>query len=364
VNEPDPTTSKPVLAHDEFLRWRAPRCGDANPSELTNDLWTWLVRTRLNAWQANQAWSGTPSTEAGPMWCFDRFGMSSTALPDGRTVHIAGEHEDHYDPDFHIYNDVVIVGPDRSVRILGYPRDVFPPTDFHTATLLPGRIVLIGSLGHPAERLVGQTQVLELDLETFAIRRIATRGDAPGWIHRHQAEADGAAVVIRGGEVYDGKNLWDNVDTWQLDASSWTWQRLTQRAWRQWAFIRADRRPNHLWSLRQALWYRGVGWYDDLARETARLAEALGAAPALDLVADLYRPDADAVALPSSAPDEHNVFRVVIDGVTVRFTEDQFPVQVCVEGILPDATIDALQRSVLDKLQRLHGAEWTLLPMG
>ena len=44
----------------------------------------------------------------GPVWCFSRFGTSLTELPDGRFVQIGGEHEDFYDPDFCIYNDVTV----------------------------------------------------------------------------------------------------------------------------------------------------------------------------------------------------------------------------------------------------------------
>ena len=97
--------------------------------------------------------------DAGPGRCFDRFGQSSNQLPDGRVVCIAGEHEDSYDPDFYIYNDVVIQQPDGRIDIFGYPREVFPPTDFHTATLVGNRIVLIGSLGYPDERRPGETPV-------------------------------------------------------------------------------------------------------------------------------------------------------------------------------------------------------------
>ena len=70
------------------------------------------------------------------MWCFDRFGTSKTALEDGRTVHIGGEHEDFYDPDFHIYNDVIVVSSSGQVAIYGYPLEAFPPIDFHSATLV------------------------------------------------------------------------------------------------------------------------------------------------------------------------------------------------------------------------------------
>jgi hypothetical protein len=38
------------------------------------------------------------------------------------------------------------------VDICGYPQDVFPPTDFHTATLLEDAILLIGAAGYTAKR--------------------------------------------------------------------------------------------------------------------------------------------------------------------------------------------------------------------
>lgn len=37
-----------------------------------------------------------------PIWCNQRFGRSKTKLKDGSIIYIGGEHEDSYDPDFHI----------------------------------------------------------------------------------------------------------------------------------------------------------------------------------------------------------------------------------------------------------------------
>ena len=122
-----------------FVKWRTPSFGSANPERMNNPVWEWLVRSKLSAYQATQRLRGPSALKAGPGWCFDRFGQSSTKLPDGRVVLIAGEHEDAYDPDFYIYNDVVVQHPDGSLDIYGYPRDEFPPTDFHSATLVSNR---------------------------------------------------------------------------------------------------------------------------------------------------------------------------------------------------------------------------------
>ena len=110
----------------------------------------------MNAWSAGQHYADVKVRS--PVWCAQRFGQSITFLEDGRVVQVGGEHEDSYDPDFCIYNDV-FVHEGEAIRIHGYPEDVFPPTDFHTATLLGREIVLIGSLGYVGTRKLGVTPV-------------------------------------------------------------------------------------------------------------------------------------------------------------------------------------------------------------
>src|SRR5687768_8520606 len=101
----------PEVTREVFLEWRSPRFGRSNPERMNNPFWEWMVRTRLNAYWANQKLEGPDSTKAGPVWCFERYGQSSTKLPDGCEALIGGEHEDFYDPDFYIYNDVVVWHP-------------------------------------------------------------------------------------------------------------------------------------------------------------------------------------------------------------------------------------------------------------
>ena len=86
---------------------------------------------------------------------------------------IAGEHEDYYDPDFCIYNDVVVLGLDGSVEIYGYPKDVFPPTDFHTATLVGDRVIVIGRLGYMGSDIPARRRCIALDLATLSNRGAA-----------------------------------------------------------------------------------------------------------------------------------------------------------------------------------------------
>jgi len=164
-----------------------------------------------------------------PFWSWQRFGRTSTALPDGRVIHIAGEHEDGYDPDFCVYNDVFVHDTDGTIRIFGYPESVFPPTDFHTASLIDGHIYVIGSLGYPGARRHGETPVYRLSTDTFHIERLDARGDAPGWLYAHRAilcsaheiRVSGGKIVSRVGE---DETHADNERSFVLDTRLLLWR--------------------------------------------------------------------------------------------------------------------------------------------
>ncbi len=149
--------------------------------------WNAMVRSREPAYAARNRFGDGDHCSGAPVWCFQRFGRTLTALADGRYVEIAGEHEDFYDPDFCIYNDVVVYHGDGTFTLYGYPAEVFPPTDFHTATLVGTSIYLIGSLGYQGQRRPGETPVRRLDCGSWRIEPVATRGTPPGWISRHTA---------------------------------------------------------------------------------------------------------------------------------------------------------------------------------
>lgn len=216
---------------------------------MNNPLWEWLVRTRISASAAEDQFSYPEPFRfsenfLGPPWCFDRIGQSVTPLPDGRVVLIAGEHEDGYDPCFNIYNDVAVYHPDGSLDIFGYPKEVFSPTDFHSATLVGDRIVVIGNLGYGKNRKEGETQVAELDIANWSIRMITTSGQSPGWIHKHVANIsnDGRSIVLCGGlidaPIEAGKHrpLMENPNQWELSLESWTWCQTTHDMWERYAF--------------------------------------------------------------------------------------------------------------------------------
>ena len=142
---------------------------------------------------------------------------------------IGGEHEDHYDPDFCIYNDVFVHGADGSIEILGYPEAVFPPTDFHTATLIDDAIYIIGSLGYWGRRDYGRAPVYRLDTRTWRIDRLEPSGTGPGWIHRHCATRTGdRGILVTGGEVLtlegDEERSSDNARAFLFDTVDLVWR--------------------------------------------------------------------------------------------------------------------------------------------
>ena len=346
-----------------FRQWQSPRFGRSNPERMSNPVWEWLVRSGISAWSANEHFKGRSAFEAGPGWCFSRFGQSSTQLPDGRTVLIAGEHEDHYDPDFYIYNDVVVRDPAGGITIYGYPREAFPPTDFHSGTLVGNRIIIIGSLGYPDDRRPGDTPVMALDLETFAVSSVVTSGTSPGWIHSHCADLaeDGSSILIRQGKLDRGigEPLVENIDDWRLNFSDWRWERLTERQWQRWEVKRKDGKLYHLREIQMASRTRDLSIHDIFREEMERLTQACGQPPDLDLAAVLYRPDLPHEMLPE-VEDEYGVFRIRVDGIVVRYVEEMRSIQMTVEGDLPQTTIDSLTSDVLGKMSTLEHAPCAL----
>jgi hypothetical protein len=212
-----------------------------HPERVENELWEQAIREGWSGYHLGEhlgierepsefrhkfSYSTYRDTTPGPFWSWQRFGRTSTPLPDGRVIHVAGEHEDSYDADFCIYNDVIIEYPDGRWEFYLYPKDVLPPTDFHTATLVGDQVLLIGSLGYGDLRRPGETQVLKLDTRTLRIEPVATAGDRPGWISRHIAERLGeAAVLVVGGSVQTPEDYEPNTGIFELDLATMIWRR-------------------------------------------------------------------------------------------------------------------------------------------
>jgi len=351
------------VTRDLYLVWRSPRIGQGSPHRLTNAVWSWLARaSELSGYQANQHFEGPSSLLVGPAWCCQRFGQSRTTLADGRTVRIAGEHEDHYDPDFFIYNDVIVEDGSGGIQIYGYPYDVFEPTDFHSATLVSDDVVVIGNLSYAERRRPAETPVVRLDTRTFQMHSVKTEGTPPGWLHGHEATVseDGRAIVVSGGKLsieQDGqRTLIDSPDDWSLDVQSFRWTRLTERRWEQWELRREDGRGNELWRLDMAL--RFSGKHDRLDRSLFKgLGDPRAVLEKRPLHESRYSPPVPHDKLPDSE-DFPLVLRRIVEGVVVRYVEESFDVSIVVEGTLPREIVDTIVDDACRKLGALEGIRY------
>jgi hypothetical protein len=200
------------------------------------------LKSGYGPYRARNLFNVPRNREDGPIWTFERYGRTQTELPDGRVVCIGGEHEDYYDPDFY---DVVVFQPDGEIEIYGYPREVFPPTDFHTATLLEDRIIVVGCLGNANDRQPGFTPVYLVDTRSYRISELITSGMAPGWIYEHAAEVSTEDIIhIRGGQIVAVKNgkqrSTRNNEEFSLNLKTGVWTRTTNRNWPQWSIAQED----------------------------------------------------------------------------------------------------------------------------
>jgi hypothetical protein len=294
--------------------------------------WEWMIQRSLGdaglpkndrvpgPHQAREFFGVEQKDEDGPIWTFDRMGASRNRLPDGRIVYIGGEHEDFYDPDFCIYNDVVVLKPANEIQIYGYPKEVFPPTDFHTATLVHDRIVVIGTVGYQGTRRLGHTPVYALDLATYRISEVKTSGDMPGWISEHRASLDMKGVIkVRRGRVLHfsrGKERFrPNYEDYALDTKTWVWNRLTNRNWREFsirqekgAFI-GDGEPKP-----EALFPRGIE-HDVMPHKKDESA------------------------------------RIIVEGVPVSLTIDIARIRVLIEGDMPEVAAGRLAEAIRERTE-------------
>lgn len=217
------------ITADEYRSGSRPRFGTSNPELMHIPCWHEMVRTGISAYAAKKQFGDT-EFKRDPLWCFDRFGMSLTELPDGCFVQIGGEHEDYYDPDFCIFNDIVIHQRSGEFQIMGYPQEVFPPTDFHSATYVDGFIYIMGSLGYAGSRKFCTTPVYRLNWSTWEIEGVPSSGDNPGWIYGHKARLVAPHIIaVFGGkicvEIAGEEQVTENQQEFRLNLESMEWTR-------------------------------------------------------------------------------------------------------------------------------------------
>jgi hypothetical protein len=127
-----------------------------NPEVVTSPYYESLIRMKMGAYSARTffiKYFNTPESKltdyqlylsqcSEPFWTFSRVGKSITKLSDGREIHIGGEHEDYYDPDFCIYNDVICMNTDIN-DVICMNTDDFLPLIFIPPRLLDTSFMLL-----------------------------------------------------------------------------------------------------------------------------------------------------------------------------------------------------------------------------
>jgi ankyrin repeat protein len=142
------------VSKSEYVSGMRPRFGRSNPEIMDIAFWRAMVRAGISAYEAKVQYDDAENMDDAA-WCFSRYGMSFTELPDGRFVQIGGEREDFYDPDFYIYNDVTVHQPSGGSRLWAtrgrsFPRQTFipPPMSMVSSISLAAWVITgRGSLG-------------------------------------------------------------------------------------------------------------------------------------------------------------------------------------------------------------------------
>ncbi|MFZ6641403.1 ankyrin repeat domain-containing protein [Undibacterium sp. TC4M20W] len=217
----------PQVSKTDYLAARYREFGTGNAVKTNKPFWLAMIRSGASAWRASETFHDDGSHDDNIIWCYERYGRTTSILPDGRIIEIGGEHEDFYDPDFCIYNDVTVFEKSGDINIYSYAREIFPPTDFHTATLVDDAIFIIGRLGYQDARIAGHTAVYKLDTKSLKISPFDTQGDDPGFISRHKARLKNDKIFVSGGKqivIIDGKEDYiANTKNYQLCLKTAVW---------------------------------------------------------------------------------------------------------------------------------------------
>lgn len=323
-----------------------------NPTDLTNPYWQWVVRYDLSADDIGEIFD-LDTYEISPLWCAERLGQSRTLLDDGREILIGGEWEDGYDPQFAIYNDVIVKHVNGDIEIFGYPRHIFAPTDFHTATLVGDDIWIIGSAGYPDERDFSQTSVYKLNIHTYKIEKVETR-NSMGWVCRHSATFKDNQIIVTGGEILQAENLpmRENFDDWALNLKTLIWKNISKKNWQCFYVGRKDGNCLLLDDYRTLISYQDKPDNEFYQKAFETIRQDTGNNPNLSVFSQLYSPPIDHEI--DESEQAYDTFTIFVDAIKVRYKTDWQYIQVYVEGVLPPHKLELLQENLRLKLSKLE----------
>lgn len=216
---------------EELIHFGEPREGISNPEIIQNNFYTEMIITNASPskvnWQfENDKYVPDKKKKYPRLWTNNRLGQTITELKDGRTIFIGGEYEDFYDPFFYIFNDIIIYEPNGEKKVLLYPYKDFPPTDFHTATLIGNQIYIIGRMGFDIPE-DGSTPVYILNTDTYKLRELKIRNKIDGCVNSHQSELTSNGIIIHSGKILaKNKNMTVFTEKYLLNIKESRWIKL------------------------------------------------------------------------------------------------------------------------------------------
>lgn len=345
---PDEFTLSQLINATQTPRPPAPH----NPTPIHDPVLYWIIQHRYAGYQLRDLIEAHTTLEPEyPVWCFDRMVQSCTSLPDGRQILISGEHEDFYDPDFFIYNDVVVIHPDGQIELFEYPLDQFPPTDFHTTIFDESRhrLIIVGNISHPEYRQTHTTQVAVLDLNTMQISMPTTTGHAPNWLSACQLEwhIAGEVLKISQGQVMNShiSACTKNLSDWFLDVQTWEWSKSDLPAPQHWCFYRSDLNWMHLYEMSR--FFSSIQLNLDSHSAQQALLESIGTIPSLTVFEQLFQPP---IAHQRIEREDENCFNrtcLQIDNQPIQYIDEMF----CIELIMPHEFDPVLAQQLIEDLR-------------
>jgi hypothetical protein len=114
-----------------------------------------------------------------------------------------------------------------------------------------------------------------------------------------------------------------------------------------------------VWEMRQLLWHVEHPTFPSSVDYRKNIVRATGTDPDLEQLRSLYQCDG-ATVLDQGEDEDFNVWRIELDDVIVRFTEEGYRIAVMVEGQLAEDRLRALQQHVLARVTALHAGAWEL----
>lgn len=207
--------------------------GKSNPEIAQSNFYSEMILTNACPFKVNKQIPNEifePSNEKGKkhklLWTNDRLGQLTLELNDGRVLAIGGEHEDFYDPHFCIFNDIIVHEANGDKKVLLYPYDVFPPTDFHTGTLIDDKVYIIGRMGYDIPE-DGSKPVYIIDINTYEIQELKIKNTIDGCVNSHKAERVENGIIISGGRVLRLKGEMESfTEKYLLDLNQLMWVKV------------------------------------------------------------------------------------------------------------------------------------------